>query len=414
MTDTLPNAGAHEAQLPLAGIRVLDLSRIMAGPWCTQTLADLGADVWKVESPDGGDDTRRWMSPSLAGESTYFMSANRSKRSLAIDLKTEPGRQIVRNLARSADVFVENFRRGAMEKFGLGHAVLAADNPGLIYCSISGYGRAGPRSDEAGYDFALQAESGLMAITGEPDGAPVKLGVAIVDIATGMNAAQAVLAALLARHRTGRGQFIDMALLDTGVALLANIAQGCLATGEPPGRFGNAHATIVPYQTFPARDGTFVVAIGNDGQFRALCERVIDRPELAADQRYSGNAGRVANRDTLAEVLSAIFRERCRADWLARLRRAGVPAGDVREVLDVLASPEVAARAMIAPVTDRVHGRLALLTSPLRLQGTPPRTPAPPPRLGEHTDEVLKEVLGASEAQIREWRRAQAIGVSGA
>ncbi len=404
------NNSDPEAPPPLAGLKVLDLSRVMAGPWCTQTLADLGADVWKVEAPEGGDDARKWTQPSLGGESTYFMSANRSKRSLAVNLKHAEGQAIVRSLAARADVLVENFRLGTMERFGLGYEALAAVNPRLVYCSISGYGRTGPRADEAGYDFSIQAESGLMAITGEPDGAPMKLGVAIADIVTGMNAVQAILAALIARQVSGRGQFIDLALLDTAVGVLANVAQGCLATGEPPARYGNAHASIVPYQTFKSADGVFVVAVGNDLQFRWLCEAVIERPELVGDPRFATNSARVRNRTALAAILAADFRRRPTAEWMARLKRARVPAGAVREVFDALASPEIAARGMVAEMPDKVHGRLRTLASPLRLAATPPRPPSAPPRLGEHTDEVLREVLGATAGEIAAWRKAGAIG----
>lgn len=395
---------------PLAGLKVLDLSRVMAGPWCTQTLADLGAEVWKVEAPGSGDDTRHWTQPALGGESTYFMSANRSKYSLAVNLKHPEGQAIVRSLAARADVLVENFRLGAMERFGLGYAPLAAANPRLVYCSISGYGRTGPRAGEAGYDFSIQAESGLMAITGEPDGTPMKVGVAIADIVTGMSAVQAILAALLARQAIGRGQFIDLALLDNAVAVLANVAQGCLATGAPSGRHGNTHASIVPYQTFAGADGMFVLAVGNDLQFRLVCESVVERPELAADPRFRTNTDRVENRAALTGLLADEFRRRPTAEWLSRLKRAGVPAGAVREVLDALASPEIAARGMVAEMPDAVHGRLRTMASPLHLRGTPPEPPRAPPRLGEHTGRILGEVLGATGDQIAAWRTAGAIG----
>ena len=394
---------------PLDGIKVLDLSRIMAGPWCSQTLADLGADVWKIEAPDGGDDTRTWLAPALDGESTYFMSANRSKRSAAVNLKTPEGRAIVRRMAQMADVFIENYRLGAMERFGLDYPALSEINPGLIYCSISGYGRSGPRRLEAGYDFAIQAESGLMAITGEPDGEPMKLGVAIADVGTGMYAAQAILAALFARSRDGKGQWIDLALHDCAVSLLANVAQGCLATGEAPGRFGNAHASVVPYQTFRAADAVFVLAIGNDRQFRTLCENVIDRPEMANDARFATNTGRIAHRGVLASMLDEVFAGRASREWLALLRQNGIPAGAVREVLEVLQSPEVEERAMSTTVSDARHGQLRIMASPLKLRGTPPRAPTPPPRLGEHTEALLREVLGVEPAQIAQWRAAGAI-----
>src|SRR5690606_27194426 len=260
------SAPGHSNPLPLAGVRVLDLSRVLAGPWCTQTLADLGADVWKIEAPGRGDDTRSWTPPDVGGESTYFMCANRSKRSLAVDLRHPAGRALVQRLAAQADVLVENYRLGALAKFGLDYDTLSRAHPRLIYCSISGYGRTGPRAAEPGYDFVIQAESGLMSITGEPDGAPMKLGVAITDLVTGMNATQAILAALLARHQSGKGQLIDLALLDSAVSVLANVGAGYLAAGHTPQRFGNGHPTVVPYQIFATADGAFALGVGNDTQ----------------------------------------------------------------------------------------------------------------------------------------------------
>ncbi len=374
---------------PLDGIRVLDLSRVLAGPWCTQTLADLGAEVWKIEPPDRGDDTRSWMPPEIDGESTYFHCCNRSKKSVALDLKSEEGRAAALALAREADVLVENFRRGTLERFGLGYEQLREVNPGLIYCAISGYGRTGPRADEPGYDFTIQAESGLMSITGEPDGNPMKHGVAISDLVTGMNATQSILAALIARGRTGKGQFLDIALFESALALTANVASGCLGTAKVPGRFGNAHATVVPYQLFDTSDGTLALAVGNDGQFRSLCTRVIDRSDLCEDDRFRTNRSRVLNREELIPMLAGMFATAPTAVWIERLRAAGVPGGQVRNVVEALSSPEVAARGMVGEVQDEKHGALRLVSSPLRLSETPVRTPTTPPRLGEHTDEVL-------------------------
>ncbi|SLN47230.1 Formyl-coenzyme A transferase [Oceanibacterium hippocampi] len=393
----------------LDGIKVLDLSRVLAGPWCAQTLADLGADVWKVEAPGTGDDTRTWMPPEIGGESTYYLCANRSKRSIAVDFRTAAGQEIVRRFAREADVVVENFRHGALERYGLDHASLAALNPRLIYCSISGYGRTGSRATEPGYDFAIQAESGLMSITGDPDGEPMKLGVAIADVATGMNAVQAILAALFARERSGEGQFIDMSLLDSAVSLLANVASGHLATGGAPGRFGNAHATVAPYQIFPSADGSFALAVGNDRQFAILCGKVIGRPELAEDPRFLTNRKRVDNREALIPILREHFMTRPTAHWIAALKAAGVPSGQVRTVPEVFAAPEIAERGLTAEVADKRHGTLRLMRSPLQLRGTPTRAPSAPPRLGEHTDELLREVLGASADEIAEWRRNGAV-----
>ena len=396
---------------PLEGIKVLDLSRVLAGPWCAQTLADLGADVWKVEEPKRGDDTRGWMPPEIGGESTYYMSANRSKRSIAIDMKHPDGQRIVREMASKADVLVENYKNGTLERFGLGYEDLAPLNPGLIYCSISGYGRTGPRADEPGYDFAIQAESGLMSITGEPQGVPMKHGMAITDLVTGMNAAQAVLAALIARARTGngKGQLIDMALLDCGIALLANMASGHIVTGDEPPRLGNAHPSLAPYQLFETADGDFVLAVGNDGQFRALCEKVLHRPDLAADPRFSTSRDRVLNRDALIPELIAVFRTRPTAEWIAALQREKVPCGQVRNLTQVFASPEVASRGLVAEVPDARHGKVRLMRSPLALRGTPPREPSAPPRLAEHTDEILGEVLGLDAAEIKKLRASGAV-----
>lgn len=374
---------------PLEGIKVLDLSRILAGPWCTQTLADLGAEVWKIEAPGAGDDTRGWMPPELDGESTYFMCCNRSKKSVAVDLKTEEGQAAVRRLAEEADVLVENFRLGALERYGLGADALVALNPRLIYCSISGYGRTGARATEAGYDFVMQAESGLMSITGEPDGSPMKLGVAITDIVTGMNATQAILAALIARGRTGRGQHLDIALFDSAVAILANLGTGVLNTGQDSARFGNAHPTVVPYQLFDTADGTIALAVGNDSQFREFCTGVIGRPELAEDPRYRRNRDRVLNRGTLIPLLAQSFLTRTTRDWIERLHGAGVPAGQVRSVAEVLNAPEVLDRGLVVEAPDDRHGVVRLICSPLRFSDTPVRAPAAPPRLGEHTEEVL-------------------------
>jgi crotonobetainyl-CoA:carnitine CoA-transferase CaiB-like acyl-CoA transferase len=379
---------------PLDGIKVLDLSRILAGPWCTQTLADLGAEVWKIEEASAGDDTRGWMPPEIGGESTYFQCCNHSKLSVAVDLRQLQGQELVARLAEQADVLVENFRKGALERFGLGFEQLRARNPRLIYCSISGYGRTGPRADEAGYDFAIQAESGLMAITGEPDGSPMKHGIAITDLVTGMNATQAVLAALIARGRTGRGQHLDIALFDSAVALLANVASGHLATGRAPGRFGNAHATVVPYQLFDTADGVLALACGNDQQFRALCQRVLGRPEIADDPRYVRNRDRVHNRETLIPVLAELFIGQSTSQWIASLREAGVPAGQVRSVPEVFAAQDTLARGLVHEVPDAMHGTLRMTASPLRFSETPVRPPTAPPRLGQDTDDVIGRVLG--------------------
>lgn len=395
-------------ETPLEGIKVLDLSRVLAGPWCTQTLADLGAEVWKVEAPGAGDDTRSWLPPELDGESTYFMCANRSKQSMTINMKTAQGQSLVRQLAQEADVLVENYRIGTLERFGLGYEDLALINPRLIYCSISGYGRTGPRANEPGYDFIIQAESGLMSITGEVDGEPMKLGVAITDLVTGMNAVQAILAALIARGRTGQGQLIDLALLDGATSVLANIGSGYLVAGNQPERFGNAHPTVVPYQIMASSDSSFALAVGNDRQFECLC-KAIGCPALASDERYVTNRQRVLNRQTLIPALQAIFSTASNDYWLPRIRAAGVPVGPVRSVPQALEAPEMRARGLVADVDDAHHGTLRLMRSPLNLKGTPPREPVAPPRLGEHTEKILAQVLHCSEDDIAGFRAAGAI-----
>ena len=377
---------------PLQGIKVLDLSRVLAGPWCTQTLADLGAEVWKIEEPTAGDDTRSWTPPDIGGESTYFLCCNRSKESLAIDLKSPEGRTIMIDLVRQADVLVENFRLGALDRIGLGYEDLRKFNPRLIYCSISGYGRSGSRAEEAGYDFAIQAESGLMSITGEPNGTPMKVGVAITDIVTGMNATQAILAALIARSTTGEGQHLDIALFDSAIALLANVASSQLATANAPKRYGNAHPTVVPYQLMDTQDGVIALAVGNDSQFRTLCARVLGQPELAEDSRFVTNRERSINRDVLIPLLASLFEAKPSGFWLAELKRFGIPAGAVRTVQEALSSPEATERAMVVTVADRLHGELKLMNTPLKFSSTPTRFPKSPPRLGENTREVLERL----------------------
>lgn len=393
----------------LSGIKVLDLSRVLAGPWCTQTLADLGAEVWKIEMPGSGDDTRSWLPPDVDGESTYFMCANRSKQSIAINLARPEGQALIRALAAEADVLVENFKLDGLNKYGLDYESLRSVNPRLVYCSISGYGRTGPRAAEPGYDFVIQAESGLMSITGEQHGEPMKLGVAITDLVTGMNAVQAILAALLARGRTGRGQLIDLALLDGAVSVLANVASGYLAAGAIPRRYGNGHPTVVPYQIVSTADGQFALAVGNDRQFAALCE-VLGLPELATDERYRTNRARVMNRESLITRLDAALSQHGNAYWLERIRAAGIPAGSVRAVPEALDAPEVAARGMVGMTPDPRHGALRLMRSPLHLRGTPPREPTAPPRLGEHTDEVLARVLGHDTQELATLRESGVIG----
>jgi crotonobetainyl-CoA:carnitine CoA-transferase CaiB-like acyl-CoA transferase len=387
----------------LAHLRVLDLSRVLAGPWASQVLADLGAEVIKVERPGTGDDTRAWGPPYLAGESAYFISTNRGKKSITVDLSRPEGQEIVRRLAARSDALLENFKAGALERYGLGYAQLAPLNPRLVYCSISGFGQTGPYRDRAGYDFLVQGMGGLMSLTGEPEGEPMKAGVAITDILTGMYAATAILAALTHRDRTGRGQHIDLALLDVQVAMLANQAENFLVTGRPPERMGNAHPSIVPYRAFAARDGHIVVAVGNDGQFARLCA-VAGRPELASDARFATNAARVRNREELEPLLAAIIAQRPRQEWIASLEAAGVPCGPINDLAQVFADPQVRQRGLQVEAPHPLAGTVPMVRSPLRLSETPARSDVPPPLLGQHTFEVLKEVLQMSSAEIEALR----------
>lgn len=399
----------------LSHLRVLDLSRVLAGPWASQVLADLGAEVIKVERPGAGDDTRGWGPPWLrgargeeVGPSAYFVSANRGKKSIAVDMGRPEGRDILRRLAERADVLLENFKVGTLARHGLGWEDLAALNPRLVYCSITGFGQTGPSRSRAGYDFLVQAMGGLMSVTGEPDGAPgggpMKVGVAIADILTGMYAATAVLAALAHRDRTGLGQRVDLALLDVQVAALAYQAQSYLATGRPPGRLGNAHPSIVPYQAFATRDGRLVLAVGNDGQFARFCE-VAGRPELAADGRFATNAARVENRAELVAALVPILASRASRDWIAALERAGVPCGPIQDVAGVFDDPQVRHRAMRVEAPLPGGGSVPMVASPIRLSATPVCYHLPPPALGQHTRQVLVEMLGMDEAEVEALRR---------
>jgi crotonobetainyl-CoA:carnitine CoA-transferase CaiB-like acyl-CoA transferase len=378
-------------------VRVLDLSRVLAGPLCTMVLGDLGADVLKVERPGAGDDTRHWGPPWAAGpdgrEAAYYLCVNRNKRSVAADLKTEEGRALVRRLAREADVLVENYAPGTLEGWGLGYDDLARENPGLVFCSITGYGSEGPEAGRPGYDFAVQARAGWMAITGEPAGEPVKVGVALVDVLTGQNAAVAVLAALRERDRGGRGQRVEVALFDSAVAALVNVAQAALVTGAEPRRWGNAHATIVPYQTFAAADRPFAVAVGNDAQWRRLCG-AIGAGELAEDPRFATNPGRVENRDALVPALDEHFRRRSAAEWLARLEAAGVPCAPVQTVGEALADPVLTGRGGLWEMEGDTYGAVSTVASPLRFSRTPAALRRPAPALGEHTAEVERDSWG--------------------
>ena len=428
-----PAAATPHRQAPapasLAGLRVLDLSRVLAGPWCTQTLGDLGADVVKVERPGRGDDTRAWGPPFLpdaagagTGESAYYLGTNRNKRSIAIDLAHPAGQALVRELACRADVLVENYKVGDMARYGLDYATLHALNPQLVYCSITGYGQTGPDRGRAGYDAAIQGRGGLMSVTGpapdevaddHPGGGPHKVGVAVADLFTGLYATVGILAALRHRDaagwRSGLGQHLDMALLDTQVAMLANLGAQHLVGGGVPGRLGNAHPTIVPYQVFAAADGHLILAVGNDAQFVRCCT-VLGCPELAADPRYAGNAERVRHREQLVPQLAERLRGGRRDDWLAALDAVDVPCGPIQSIDQVFADPQVRARGMVETVPHPLDAALRLVASPLKLSATPAATRRPPPRLGEHAEDVLADWLGWDAARTAALRAGGALG----
>jgi crotonobetainyl-CoA:carnitine CoA-transferase CaiB-like acyl-CoA transferase len=400
----------------LDGVVVLDLSRVLAGPWCTQTLADLGADVIKVERPGSGDDTRSWGPPFLqdrngadTAEAAYYLGANRNKRSVTIDLAHPEGQALVRRLALQADIVVENFKFGDMARYGLDADTLRGLDPRLIYCSITGFGQTGPYRDRAGYDYAVQGMGGLMSVTGErddrPGGGPQKVGVAVADLFTGMYATVAILAALRHRDASGCGQVVDMALLDTQVAMLANLGANYLATRKAPRRMGNAHQNIVPYQVFEVADGHLILAVGNDSQFDKFCA-VAGRPELAADPRFARNADRVRQREVLVPLLEGLMRQRSRADWLAALEAAKVPCGAINDLAEVFADPHVVARGMTMAMPHPLTDTLELVASPIKLSATPVHVRRPPPLLGEHTDEVL----GALGIDTEERARLRALG----
>nr|WP_225562351.1 CaiB/BaiF CoA-transferase family protein [Pseudoxanthomonas sp. PXM04] len=402
----------------MSGVRVLDLSRVLAGPWCTQTLADLGADVIKIERPGSGDDTRGWGPPFLrdhdgheTGESSYYLCANRNKRSLAVDIATADGQALIRRLARGCDVVVENFKVGDMARYGLDAARLRTDDPRLIYCSITGYGQTGPYARRPGYDFAVQGLGGLMSVTGERDGlpgaGPQKVGVAVADLFTGMYATVAILAALRHRDATGEGQVIDMALLDAQVAMLANLGSQYLVGGVVPQRMGNGHPSIVPYQAFEVADGHVILAVGNDAQFARFCA-IAGHPEWAGDPRFARNANRVRNRDVLVPLIAYAMRMRVRADWLAALEAGGIPCSSVNDIDEVFADPQVRARGLQVAVDHPARDALPLVASPLRLSATPVRYRSAPPTLGQHTEEILRE-FGFSGEEIAALWVAEAI-----
>ena len=389
----------------LSHITVLDLSRVLAGPYATMTLGDYGAEVIEIEQPGRGDDSRHWGPPFTdGGQSAYFLCTNRNKRSLTLNLKTEAGQKIFRRLAAQADVIVENFKAGGMDRLGLGYESLRTDNPGLIYCAITGYGQTGPDRALPGYDTVIQAQAGIMSITGPTsegtDGEPMKVGVAIVDITAGLQAAVAIMTALQHRDRTGEGQQIDIALYDTQLSWLANVASGYLLSGEPPRRYGNAHGTVVPYQTFATADGHLMLAVGNDGQFASLAG-VVGEPAWADDERFATNPARVRFREKLIPALADHFRQRATDEWIARLRAVGVPCGPVNDIPTALETPQAEHRQMVQTVTDGNGDNIRLVGPVPKLDRTPAHIFRPPPLLGEHTDELLRERLALTEAEIQ-------------
>ena len=391
----------------LDGLTVIDLTRVLSGPYCTMMLADMGARVIKVEQPGRGDDTRAWGPPFQNGESAYFLSINRNKESVTLNLKHPEGRRVLDALIERADVLVENFRPGTLERMGLGYADLAQQRPDLVYCSISGFGQTGPRRREPGYDAVMQGEGGLMSITGAPDGPGYRLGIAIVDIASGMFSAYGIAVALLARERTGRGQYIDVGMLDSVAALLTYQAGIHFTTGEAPGRLGNRHPSITPYETLDAADGELVVAVGNDQLWRTFCG-VIGAEALADDARFRTNKDRVAARETLRPLLVERMRTRPAAEWIERLKAAGIPCGGVRDLAQVFADPQLIERAMVVALDHPVAGAIRQLGVPIKMSGTPGAVRTPPPALGQHTEAILGE-LGMSGSEIARLRADGAV-----
>lgn len=383
---------------PLAGIRVLDLSRILAGPWCSQHLADMGAEVIKVEHPEGGDDTRGWGPPYLEGtqEAAYYLSANRGKRSITVDIAQPEGQALIREIVTHCDVVLENFKVGGLKRYGLDYDSLKAVKPDLVYCSITGFGQSGPYSKRAGYDFLLQGMGGLMDITGRPDeepgGEPMKVGVAVVDLFTGMYAATSILSALIGRSRTGEGAWIDVALMDVQVSMLANQAMNYLTSGQSPQRMGNSHPNIVPYQAFSTADGHIILAVGNDGQFRRFC-KVAGVPDLALDKRFASNRSRVQNRKLLVSNIESLIRAKPTLFWLEALEREGVPCGPINSIEQVFADPQVQHRGLKVAMPHEEAGEVNLVSNPVRFNNNPMNADTPPPRLGEHTESVLSELF---------------------
>jgi crotonobetainyl-CoA:carnitine CoA-transferase CaiB-like acyl-CoA transferase len=412
MDNPTPQLGA------LAGVRVLDLSRVLAGPWATQILGDLGADVIKIEKPGAGDDTRAWGPPFLgrpdgdAGDAAYYLSANRNKRSVTVDFTNPEGAGIIRKLAAHCQIIVENFKLGGLEKYGLDYDSLRAVNPGLVYCSLTGFGQTGPYAARAGYDFLIQGMGGLMSITGQPDGAPgaepMKVGVAVSDLFAGMYATVAILAALRHAERTGEGQHLDISLLDCQTAMLANQAMNYFVSGAAPSRLGNAHPNIAPYQVFATKDGYLILAIGNESQFRNFC-RVGECSEIAADARFASNGLRVANRVALTSALAPVLAARPTAEWIRTLEAAGVPCGPINTIDAVFDDPHVRARGAAQRMAREDGTEMTLVANPIRMSRTPPTPLRAPPALGADTDDVLREWIAAADDDLVKWRGVGAI-----
>lgn len=401
-------AGGDGARGPLAGVHVLDLSRVLAGPYAAMTLGDMGAEVIKVEQPGEGDETRAWGPPFAGGESAYFLSVNRNKRGITLNLKHPDARALLLDLVRRSDVLIENFKAGTLERFGLGDAALWDANPGLIHAAITGFGTTGPYAAYPGYDFVAQAMSGIMSITGEPGGEPMKVGVAIVDVTAALFTLNGILAALFSRTQSGRGQRVDCSLLQSAMAWLVNVGENYLVSGQPPGRFGNAHPNIVPYQPFLAADKPLAVASANQRQFAALCA-VLGRPEIATDPRFQTNAGRLAHRDELVAALQPLFAGKPAAEWVRRLNEHGIAAGPINTVAEAFADPQVQALGIVKTLPHPTAGKVPFVGTPFALSGTPVGPRTAPPRLGEHTDAVLHDVLGLDAARIAALRDEGAI-----
>ncbi|MEZ5960643.1 MAG: CaiB/BaiF CoA-transferase family protein [Hyphomonadaceae bacterium] len=400
-----------ETKAALAGVRVLDLSRVLAGPWATQILGDFGADVIKVEKPGAGDDTRSWGPPFIEngeGDAAYYLAANRNKRSVAIDFANPAGADMVRKLAPHCQILVENFRPGGLKKYGLDYASMKAINPSIVYCSITGFGQTGPYAKRPGYDYIIQGMGGLMSLTGEPEGEPMKSAVAVADLFTGMYAVTSILAALRHVERTGEGQQLDVSLLDCQIAMLANLGSSYLVSGEHPERLGNQHAAIAPYQVLATKDGHIILAVGNDGQFRDFCRA--SGVALADEERFRTNEARVIHRQALTEALAAIMRMRTTTEWVAALEAADVPCGPINTLEQVYADPQVVARGAVETATRPNGVSMRLAANPVRMSATPPITRAAPPALGADTHDVLRELLSLGEKELLQLQSSGAIG----